>query len=358
MGSWFLVIIIAFLIFGVSYLIWHVYQLLPSIKYRRIIAGVITAILFSLIAIKFIVFGFIVNICIAFVLCDIISVILYKTKIKTKWQRIYNKGILAIVVSLILSGYGIYNAKHIATTTYTINIDKEFSDTKIMIASDVHLSAAIKKEELDTFKRRVESSKPDYLFLVGDLVDESSQSEDVEYALKILGQLQKEYPIYFVLGNHEIGHIKGSKSPYQKHDLEKAFQEMGVTILVDETVELEQFVLVGRKEVTVGTRKEMETLIQNVNMNKPVIVLDHQPMDLKENSKLGIDVEISGHTHAGQMFPAGQLSEMLKINEMNYGIRTIDNFHAIVSSGMGMWGYAMRTSNHSEIVELTLRSTK
>ena len=358
MVSWFLISSITFVVFALTYLTWHFYQMLPTIKYRRILACVITALLFSLLAVKFIVFGFIVNICIAFVVCDLISLLVYKTKIKIHWQKLYHKGILALALSLILSGYGIYNAHQIITTKYTVEIHKSFPDTSIMIASDMHISTAVKAKELDAFKQRVEESEPDYIFLVGDIVDESSQKEDVKYALKIFDEIQKEYPIYFVLGNHELGHIDGRPGPYVEHELEKGFKEAGVTVLLDETVELEQFVLVGRKDARMNDRKEMKQLLENVNLDKPIIVLDHQPIDLQVNSELGVDIQISGHTHAGQMFPVGQISELLKINEMNYGIRTINDFQAIVTSGMGMWGYAMRTSHHSEVVELTLHSIK
>lgn len=356
MVSWFFISSISFVVFALLYLTWHFYQMLPTIKYRRALACVLTAILFALLKVQFIVFGFIVNICIAFVVCDVINLLVYRTKIKEYWNKIYYKGALALVLSLLISSYGIYNAHQITTTNYTVEIKKDFKDVKVVIASDMHISTAVKQKEVDMFKQKVEDSNPDYIFLVGDIVDESSQSKDVEYALEIISELQKEYPIYFVLGNHELGHIDGRIGPYLEHDLENKFKQIGVTVLQDQTVELEEFVLVGRKDARMKERKEMEQLLQNININKPIIVLDHQPIALQANSALGVDVQISGHTHGGQMFPVGQISEVLKINEMNYGIRTIDNFHAIVTSGMGMWGYAMRTSHHSEIVELTLRS--
>lgn len=359
MVTWFILSSVSFVIFALLYLTWHFYQLLPNIKYKKSVACLITVVLFSLLAINFIVFGFIVNLCIGFVACDLISVIVYKIKkVKIYWQKIYYNGVLAIGLSLLLSGYGIYNAYTIIVTPYTVDIDKEFTDTKIMIASDMHMSTTITKKGLDTFKKKVLETKPAYVFLVGDIYDESSQAADVAYSIEVFKEIQKECPIYYVMGNHELGHIDGQEGPYQKHYIDNAFKEIGVTVLLDQTIELDNFVLVGRKDARSTKREEIKILLEGINVNKPIIVLDHQPMDLKSNSRLGVDLEISGHTHGGQMFPVGQASEVLGINEMNYGIREIDDFKAIVTSGMGTWGYSMRTSHHSEIVELMLHSTK
>ena len=124
----------------------------------------------------------------------------------------------------------------------------------------------------------------------------------------------------------------------------------------DEYVEFEDINIVGRQDYKIKKRKPVEQIINGMNQNKPVILLDHQPRSLEENKKLGIDLMISGHTHAGQVFPMLPLWNLLGINEMNYGYRHDDNFNAIVSSGMGTWGFAMRTSKNCEIVVIDLIS--
>lgn len=357
MVTWFILSSITFVVFALAYLTWHFYQVLPNIKYQKSIACLITVGLFSLLAIQFVVFGFIVNICIAFVICDIVSLILCKTKtIQRYWQKVYYHGILAIALSLVLSGYGIYNAYHIVTTPYTVSIDKSCKDTKIMVASDMHISTTVTKDGLDTFKNTVLKNKPEYVFLVGDIYDESSKEEDVAYSMEVFKEIQRQCPIYYVMGNHELGHVDGTPGPYQKHYLEKRFKDIGVTTLLDQTIEVDDLVIVGRQDVRSKKRATLDVLLEGVNVSKPIVVLDHQPVDVKTNSTLGVDIQISGHTHGGQMFPVGEISQLVGINEMNYGIRTIDGFSAIVTSGMGTWGYPMRTRYHSEIIELTIQS--
>ena len=78
--------------------------------------------------------------------------------------------------------------------------------------------------------------------------------------------------------------------------------------------------------------------------------MDHQPGDLKENNRQGIDLQVSGHTHAGQIWPTGQLMQLLGINEINYGYRKTGNLQTVVTSGMAGWGYPIRTGGHCEYV--------
>ncbi len=83
------------------------------------------------------------------------------------------------------------------------------------------------------------------------------------------------------------------------------------------------------------SRKSAEELFQEVNPDSYVVMLDHHPVDGKINARLGVNLQLSGHTHAGQIFPMGQISYALGINEQNYGMETKGTFHRIVSSGMG-----------------------
>ena len=83
-------------------------------------------------------------------------------------------------------------------------------------------------------------------------------------------------------------------------------------------------------------RKSIEELIADVDLNKPVIMLDHQPTELDEASKHGVDIIVSGHTHRGQIWPANLITQL--IYENDYGHLQKDNLHSIVTSGFGLWG--------------------
>ena len=84
--------------------------------------------------------------------------------------------------------------------------------------------------------------------------------------------------------------------------------------------------------------------------NKFILLLDHQPSELEKNSELGYDLQLSGHTHKGQIWPVGLISELFNFNELEYGYKEIDDFKVIVSSGISGWNYPIRTGSKSEYV--------
>ena len=122
-----------------------------------------------------------------------------------------------------------------------------------------------------------------------------------------------------------------------------------------------EITLIGRNDAAfarTSDRKTSEELLGNLSQDNYLIMLDHQPIDLETNAKLGYDLQLSGHTHGGQLFPIGIIDKLFKINEMNYGMKQIDDFQVIVSSGMSGWAYPIRTQKHSEYVVINLKSEK
>ena len=118
------------------------------------------------------------------------------------------------------------------------------------------------------------------------------------------------------------------------------------------------FVLVGRADyyASGGARKTTAELLTGADRSKFILLLDHQPRDLKANAAAGADLQLSGHTHKGQLWPFGFIGRLF--NEMEYGYRRIDGFQVIVSAGVGCWGFPFRTSGRSEIVVVDIKSAQ
>jgi len=129
--------------------------------------------------------------------------------------------------------------------------------------------------------------------------------------------------------------------------------------LADESYEInDDFVIIGRGDAAFSkdaNRESGQDLIRTIDKNKFILLLDHQPIELKKNSQLGFDLQLSGHTHAGQIWPTGLLGQMFGLVELNYGYEKIGDFQIIVSSGMSGWGYPVRTEAHSEydVIDIT-----
>ena len=94
----------------------------------------------------------------------------------------------------------------------------------------------------------------------------------------------------------------------------------------------------------------------NIDKNKFILLLDHQPSNLDENSFLGYDLQLSGHTHKGQIWPCGLISELFNFNELEYGYEKIGNYEVIVSSGISGWNYPIRTGSKSEYLIVDIKN--
>ena len=174
---------------------------------------------------------------------------------------------------------------------------------------------------------------------------------------KALGQIKTTYGIFYVFGNHDYNYYT-NKPFYTPDGLRNTLKENGIHVLEDQSYQInDNFRIVGRKDASVD-RKDIKEVVGDKKKDEFVLLLDHQPKGLKENKKAGVDLSLSGHTHAGQIWPTGQLGELIGVTELNYGHRQDGNYQVIVSSGIGGWGYPIRTGGHSEYVVITLNIKK
>jgi predicted MPP superfamily phosphohydrolase len=160
--------------------------------------------------------------------------------------------------------------------------------------------------------------------------------------------------LYAITGNHEfIG--GGSRTiPY--------IESKGIRVLKDETVTLPGGIqLIGRldrdsRRYFGKERTPLRELFKNIDLSKPVIVLDHQPFRLEEAAQNGADLQMSGHTHNGQLWPLNHLTR--RMYELSYGYLRKGSTHFIVSSGYGLWGPRVRSGSRSEIVLVNVTFTR
>jgi predicted MPP superfamily phosphohydrolase len=188
--------------------------------------------------------------------------------------------------------------------------------------------------------------EPDLVLLLGDIVDGEIGPVLRDDLLKYFTCPECTEGLYAITGNHEF--IGGAKRtiPY--------IESKGIRILKDEVVTIDGGIqLIGRldrdsKRFYGKERKSLSELVASADTSKPVILLDHQPFDLSESEKQGIDLQLSGHTHNGQMWPLNYLTA--KMFELSYGYKKKGRTHFIVSSGFGIWGPRVRSASRSEVL--------
>ena len=288
----------------------------------------------------------------------ILGKILNKRKFR-KVKKVTDTALIPLIITALIISFGYYNMIDIKEVTSDIKTEKSLSqDYKIVYLSDVHYGNAVNKKILSEQVNKINKLEPDLVILGGDIVDESTTILELYQVFSELSNINTKYGIYFVYGNHEV--FKNDE--FTTTELEFVIENNNINLLYDSSdIINNEITLIGRNDAAfarTSDRKTSEELLGNLSQDNYLIMLDHQPIDLETNAKLGYDLQLSGHTHGGQLFPIGIIDKLFKINEMNYGMKQIDDFQVIVSSGMSGWAYPIRTQKHSEYVVINLKSEK
>lgn len=261
----------------------------------------------------------------------------------------------AIALLLWLIVRGSYNAWSPVVRTYDIVIAKDvpsLPQLNIVMASDFHLGNIVGRRHLERFKGAIDTLQPDLILLVGDMIDDSIEPFMRHRMYEWFAELQARFGIYAVLGNHE--YYGGHRDRYVEQ-----MARINIPVLQDEVVDIEQlFYVVGRKDRTAlsfdeGGRLSFSELLADIDLSRPVIVMDHQPNEFAEASAAGADMLLSGHTHRGQFVPNQLFTK--RIFELDWGYMLKNNMHVFVSSGFGTWGPPIRIGSRSELLHIKVR---
>ena len=262
-------------------------------------------------------------------------------------------GIIAaiVVVSIVTKGY--LNAYKPQITNLEIAIHKPkatFDALDIVAISDIHLGTMVNKAKAQRLVDAVNKINPDVVIIAGDNIDNNIKVVMHDQLLELFKQLHPKYGVYSCMGNHE--YISGAH-----HHLDY-FANNGVQILRDTAAFVgNQFYLIGRDDISAERinghpRKQIEDLTQKVDFDYPVILLDHQPYKLNETAAFPIDLQFSGHTHNGQIWPANYITG--KLFEQDWGYLKKKHTHFYISAGFGTAGMPIRVGSHSEIVHIRM----
>lgn len=259
----------------------------------------------------------------------------------------------AVAGSCLLLLVGYINANTVRVRSLAIELPRKSSSREsltVAFASDIHLGAVINSHRLAKIVRKINDLKPDLILLGGDIMDgELIPLVDRDLASP-LAELQAPYGVFAVTGNHEYIAGVSESVPF--------LSSYGIKFLQDEAVTIADSVyLVGRKDRTVNRftsqqRLTLQSLLDGRSRELPIMVLDHQPFDLGEAEAAGVDLQLSGHTHRGQVFPIQFITS--KIYECDWGYLRKGATQYYISSGAGYWGPPMRIGSVSEVVKLAI----
>jgi len=285
-----------------------------------------------------------------FLLINLLVKVLPSEMRKSYRFRKYCLSVIFSVSALVVIG-GALNFSTIRTTEYQIEIPKKSSainHLRIAFVADFHLNENTDINFVRRFTRKVEIIAPDLMLFGGDIVEGDSDDGNISAHERLLYQIGTKFGVYGVLGNHEY---------YGGEDDGNFFNKAGISILRDTVIVIDNaFTLAGRLDSHFRYRKSVSDLLKAAVDSLPVILLDHRPTELTEVSKTNADVQFSGHTHDGQMFPINLITR--KVYLLSRGYRKIGNTHFLVTSGIRQWRFPVRTTAKSEIMVIDIKFVK
>ncbi len=262
-------------------------------------------------------------------------------------------GVISAIAILIIFLAGYINALTPRVKTLDISINKnntELENLNIVAVSDIHLSTVVNEGKTKKLIKTINELKPDLVIIAGDIIDDNIKVVEYYQLLDYLKEINSKYGVYSCMGNHEY-----ISNAYK--DL-GVFEKNGIHMLKDTTVKVEdKFYIIGRddiqgKSISGNERKTLKELTKDIDFQLPVILLDHQPFGLDKTAEYQIDLQFSGHTHNGQIWPINYITGL--IFEEDWGYLKKKETHFYVSSGFGTAVVPIRLGNHSEVVNIKL----
>lgn len=293
----------------------------------------------------------------------------YSRKIFTR-RGYVAAGALCIAVITAFTATGIWGAGHIFVTDYDIHVEKpcgERDSLKIVLTADLHLGYSIGIRHMENMVEKINAQNPDLVVIAGDIFDnEYDALEDPKRLAEVLSGIKSTYGVYACYGNHDIkekllaGFTLGGRKEEKASDprMDSFLEDAKIHLLKDEGVLIDNaFYLYGRpdaKNPGLGSRERLSPRELTASMDKtlPIIVIDHQPKELEGLAEAGVDLDLCGHTHDGQMFPGNLLVSLMWENSCGYLQK--GGMHSIVTSGVGVFGPNMRVGTKSEICSITV----
>ncbi len=297
---------------------------------------------------------FILHTVVFLLITQLLSWLLKKVSGRTwrPWDVVYRLGLIPCACAALLLLWGYVNMHTVVQTNYTVSTQKAIREEgyRVALMADIHFGASMEEEAMEVVAARVSAADTDVVILCGDIVDEGTSKAEMQTVFRILGSIKSTYGVFFVYGNHDRT-VYANYPHFTPDELESAIKVAGITILRDQAVMLTgDFALAGREDRSDRDRLSVAELLKTVDDSAFLLLADHQPTDFDEKAEAGVDLQVSGHTHGGQIFPIGHLTPLISANDLCYGLGREGGMTAVVTSGVSAWNFPIRTQAKSEYV--------
>lgn len=307
------------------------------------------------------------------VLFDLLRLIAKHTKLKNTLLffrgSVISIGSVVVACAVATCLYGIFNARNIKVNEYSVTVNKSCGSDKhlkAVLVADLHMGYAIGVDHITNMVEKINEQDADIVIIAGDIFDNSYDGMDDPEGIKAqLKSIKSKYGVYAVYGNHDIDEkilmgftFDWGGKQLNSEKMTNFIKECDIKLINDESVLInDEFYLVGRRDTDKpgtedGTRAEISELTKDLDKTKPIFVLSHEPDELQKTADAGADIDFSGHTHDGQLFPGNLTIGLFWENPC--GMIKKDNMYSIVTSGVGVYGTFMRVGTDAEICSVDI----
>jgi hypothetical protein len=254
---------------------------------------------------------------------------------------------------VITAGY--INTRNIKINYAEIEIPKKSSKLKelnLILVADFHLTPVNDGKLLKEIVEKINFLNADIVLMPGDVLDDDVAILKKRNIAVELSNIKSKYGVFASNGNHEF--IIGVE------EADKYLHELNINVLRDSAVLIDNsFYVLGREDrskrnFTGEERKTLAGILKDVNRNYPAIIIDHTPMGLNEIVNENIELQLSGHTHHGQIFPLNLITANI-VYEVSWGYLRKGYTQFYVTCGVGTWGPPVRLGSDSEIVSMKIK---
>jgi uncharacterized protein len=261
-------------------------------------------------------------------------------------------GAISFGIFFLLHLYGTWNSQHVQVTNVQVALSKTaqgfradfWKGKKVVFVSDFQLGNVYKESFTAKVVKKIKAIDPYLILIGGDLYD--GVVSDEEKLIAPLHELHADGGIYFITGNHE----------YYLRDVSRglaAVRSAGITVLDDKKIDVGGIDIIGVDYQSAHKKDNFKKTLAKIGVDrtKPSILLKHEPIDLDVAETAGISLDLSGHTHHGQMFPLSLFTWQI-YKGLDYGLKRLGAMQVFTSSGVGTWGPPLRLGTKAEIVVL------
>lgn len=344
---------------GFIYVLWHVWTILPfASAYRWCAVGVgIAAFAMMLLS-----FGKVIDhlplgmgkavymigysslfimlyLVMAFLLLDLLRLV---HVVPASWLRSNGmaSAFIAVIMAVVFTAgyinYGIKSCRPVMMST-----EKYVGGgVTLMMLSDLHLGYHIGPSELRELVDAINRLHPDAVLIAGDVIDGSLRPLDEQHMADIMRLV--DVPMYACPGNHEYYAGIAASADFMRR--------AGIMLLRDSTADVKGITIIGRDDRSNPHRKSLGALMKGVDKSRYTVLMDHQPYHLEQAERAGVDFQLSGHTHHGQIWPISWITDA--VYEVSHGEYSRGRTHYYVCPGYGLWGAKFRIGTCSEYAVL------